>query len=182
TRRVNLRLYEGGAPQQAGSVGVPTFVKLGTAADGKGGLDARALWSLLQEFNRGAGAGKSVLRGRLEVQTGVQAHQLAPKALATRDCDTCHRQGAASFQSVTVSLAGPDGRPLRQDASAGVLTSIESVGAVGGFYAIGSTRIKLLDLLLLAALAGGIGIPGAHLAMKSWFRRQRERAANEDRR
>jgi ssDNA-binding Zn-finger/Zn-ribbon topoisomerase 1 len=175
TRRVNLRLYEGGVPQQAGSVGVPKFVKLGTAADGNGGLDARALWSLLQEFNRGDVPGKTVLRGRLEVQTAVQAHQLAAKALAVKDCDTCHREGAASFQSVTVSMAGPDGRPLRHEASRGVLTSIESVGAVGGFYAIGSTRIKLLDALLLLALAAGLCIPGAHLAMKLYFRRRHER-------
>jgi hypothetical protein len=116
-----------------------------------------------------------VLRGRLEVQTAVQAHQLAAKALAVKDCDTCHREGAASFQSVTVSMAGPDGRPLRHEASRGVLTSIESVGAVGGFYAIGSTRIKLLDALLLLALAAGLCIPGAHLAMKLYFRRRHER-------
>jgi hypothetical protein len=174
TRRVNLRLYEGGA-QRVGSVGVPKFVKLGTAADGSGGLDARALWSLLQEFNRGDTPTKTVLRGRLEVQTAVQAHQLAPKALALKDCDTCHREGAASFQSVTVSMAGPDGRPLRHEASRGVLTSIESVGAIGGFYAIGSTRIKLLDVLLLLALAAGVCIPGAHLAMKLHFKRRHER-------
>ena len=176
TRRVNLRLYEGGAPQQADQVGVPKFVKLATGADASGaGLDARALWSLLQEFNRDGDATKTVVRGRLEVQTGAQAHQLAAKALAVKDCDTCHRQGAASFQSVSISIAGPDGRPLRHDASLGILTSVESIGPVGGFYAIGSTRIKLLDYLLVLALAGGILLPGAHLAMKIASRRRLER-------
>ena len=84
TRRVNLRLYEGTAARQASEkVGVPQFVKLTNWADATGaGLDGRALWSLLQEFNRGNGEGKTVLRGRLEVQTGVQAHQLGEKALA----------------------------------------------------------------------------------------------------
>jgi uncharacterized protein YbaR (Trm112 family) len=172
TRRVNLRLYEGGAPQPDGKIGVPTFVKLANAADATGGLDSRALWSLLQEFNRNGTPARTVLRGRLEVQTGVQAHQLAGKALALKDCDTCHREGAASFQSVTVSMAGPDGRPLRHDAAKGVLTSIESVGAVGGFYTIGSSRIKLLDALLLLSLAAGICIPGAHLTMKLYFKRR----------
>jgi len=175
TRRVNLRLYEGATPQPAGRVGVPTFVKLPDAAGAGSGLDARALWSMLQEFNREAGKGKIALRGRLEVQTGVQAHQLAAKSLALSDCDTCHRQGAASFQSVTISMAGPDGLPLRRDASSGVLTSIESVRAVGGFYAIGSTRIWLLDVLLALSLAAGILIPGTHLAMKLYFKRRRER-------
>jgi hypothetical protein len=175
TRRVNLRLYEGNAPQQASEkVGVPKFVKLANWADPKGsGLDARALWSLLQDFNNNGTPGKTVLRGRLEVQTGVQAHQLGEKALALKDCDTCHREGAASFQAVTVSMAGPDGRPLRHDASEGMLNSIESVGSVGGFYAIGSNRIKLLDTLLLMALGAGIFIPLAHLTVKLLTRRSR---------
>ena len=176
TRRVNLRLYEGGnAPLQAAEkVGVPTFVKMANRADAAGsGLDARALWSLLQEFNSNGSATKVVLRGRLEVQTGVQAHQLGEKALALKDCDTCHKQGAASFQAVSVTMAGPDGRPLRHDASQGVLNSIESIGSVGGFYAIGSTRIKLLDTLLLVALGAGILLPLAHLSVKLITSRRR---------
>ena len=179
TRRVNLRLYEGAAQHQAGKVGVPTFEKAAPAGTTTAGLDARALWSLLQEFNQDGDGVKTVVRGRLEVQTGVQAHQLGAKALAVADCDTCHRRGAASFQAVTVSMAGPDGRPLRREASQGILTSIESVGAVGGFYAIGSTRIVLLDVLLVLAVAGGIALPGAHLAAKLYFRRQRDRKALE---
>jgi hypothetical protein len=72
-----------------------------------------------------------------------------------------------------VSMAGPDGRPLRHDASEGMLNSIESVGSVGGFYAIGSNRIKLLDTLLLMALGAGIFIPLAHLTVKLLTRRSR---------
>ena len=157
---------------------MPQFVKLTNWADATGaGLDGRALWSLLQEFNRGGGESKTVLRGRLEVQTGVQAHQLGEKALALKDCDTCHKQGAASFQTVSVTMAGPDGRPLRHDASQGVLNSIESIGSVGGFYAIGSTRIKLLDMLLLMALGAGILLPLAHLSVKLMSERKRARDA-----
>jgi hypothetical protein len=174
TRRVNLRLYEGNAPHRdAEKVGVPKFVKLTNWADTKGaGLDARALWSLLQEFNNNGSETKTVLRGRLEVQTAVQAHQLGAKALALKDCNTCHREGAASFQAVTISMAGPDGRPLRHAATSGMLSSVESIGSVGGFYAIGSTRITLLDTLLLMALGAGIFIPLAHLTVKLLSRRK----------
>jgi hypothetical protein len=180
TRRVNLRLFEGNTPQ-AEKVGVPKFVKLANGADGTAsGLDARALWSLLQEFNSNGEERKTVVRGRLEVQTGVQAHQLGERSLAVKDCDTCHRQGAASFQAVTVSMAGPDGRPLRHDASKGILNSIESVGSVGGFYAIGSTRIKLLDTMLVMALAVGILIPMAHLTVKLVTKRRRAQAGHAD--
>jgi hypothetical protein len=78
---------------------------------------------------------------------------------------------------VTVTIAGPDGRPLRRDASQGVLNSVESIESVGGFYAIGSTRIKLLDALLVLTLAAGIALPGAHLTMKWLSRRMREKKA-----
>ena len=74
-------------------------------------------------------------------------------------------------------MAGPDGRPLRHDASQGVLNSIESIGSVGGFYAIGSTRIKLLDVLLLMALGAGILLPLAHLSVKLMSERKRARDA-----
>jgi hypothetical protein len=54
---------------------------------------------------------------------------------------------------------------------------VESIGSIGGFYAIGSTRIKLLDWLLLMVLAAGIALPGAHLTMKLLSKRQRAKAA-----
>ncbi len=173
-RRVNLRLYDGLTQQQASDkVGVPQFIKLAGGRDANGSLDARALWSMLQEFNRNGSQGKTVVRGRLEVKTGIEAHQMAKKEQALKDCDTCHSEGAEPFQSVTVSIAGPDGRPVRRDASKGILNSVESIESVGGFYAIGSTRIKLLDTLLALTVAAGILLPGAHLTAKWLFRRAR---------
>ncbi|HJV88413.1 MAG TPA: cytochrome c3 family protein [Noviherbaspirillum sp.] len=173
-RRVNLRLYDGMTQQQASDkVGVPQFIKLAGSPDANSSLDARALWSMLQEFNSNGGPTKTVLRGRLEVKTGVEAHQMAKKEQALKDCDTCHSEGAEPFQSVTVSIAGPDGRPVRRDASKGILNSVESIESVGGFYAIGSTRIKLLDTLLVLTVAAGILLPGAHLTAKWLFRRAR---------
>ncbi|GAB3663196.1 cytochrome c3 family protein [Ramlibacter alkalitolerans] len=176
-RRVDLRIYEARAGHKAKAaekVGVPQFVQL-TAADS--GLDGRALWSLLQDLSSAKGSdGRSFVRGRLEVQTGVEAHALAPKGKALKDCATCHKQGAAAFQAVTVSMIGADGRPVRKGATQGILNSVESIGSVSGFYAIGGTRIAILDALLLMALAGGVLLPGAHLAMKILSARRRRAA------
>ena len=180
TRRVNLRIYEGTAATQqaAEKVGVPQFVKLASSADPKGsGIDGRALWSLLQDFSRNGPDARTIVRGRLEVQTGIESHSLAAKGKALKDCATCHKQGAASFQKVTVSMAGPDGRPLRHGATDGILNSVESIGSVGGFYTIGSSRIKLLDAMLVMALGAGILIPGGHLAVKLVSARKRKAAA-----
>ena len=181
TRRVDLRIYETKGDQKdkaAEKLGVPKFVQLASTSAANGGLDGRALWSLLQDLSRGNGAdSRTFVRGRLEVQTGVEAHLLGAKGKALKDCATCHKQGAAAFKSVTVSMIGADGRPLRQGATQGILSSVESIGSVGGFYAIGGTRIMLLDVLLLMAIAGGVLLPGAHLTMKLLSERRRRKAA-----
>jgi len=170
-RKVDLRLYDRVAQQRvAEKQGVPQFESWARSADAKGaGLDAMALHSLLREFNREDN--RTTLRGRLEVSTGVEAHQLAKSARAIQDCTTCHQQGADPFQSVTVSVVGPDGRPVRYGAQPEVLSSIISVDSVSGFYAIGGTRIKLLDWLLALAVLGGIGVPLGHLTV-SWLVRK----------
>ena len=141
------------------------------------GLDERALLSLLKEFNQGGGNDKVVLQGRLEVSSGVEAHQISDKAQALKDCDACHRAGAEPFQSVTLTIAGPDGRPLRHGVQEKVLTSLTSIDSVRGFYAIGASRIKLLDVLLVLVVLGAISVPAAHMSLKWYFRRRR---AQED--
>ena len=180
-RRVNLRLYDSTAKRQvAEKTGVPKFEKRTDTADAKDmGLDERALWSLLKEFNQDGGDGKMLLRGRLEVRSGVEAHQLSEKSKAIKDCNTCHQQGAAAFQSVSLTIAGPDGRPLRHGVQNEVLNSLTSMESVRGFYAIGSTRIKLLDYLLVLVLLGASSVPLVHMTIKRLFKGVREKLEAE---
>ncbi len=184
-RKVDLRLYDRIAQKRvAEKQGVPQFESLVRSADAKGaGLDAMALQSLLKEFNREGTDQETTLRGRLEVSTGVEAHQLQGKDQAIHDCAACHKQGAAPFQSVTVSIVGADGRPLRHGAQQEVLNSAISIDSVGGFYALGGTRIKLLDWLLALALLGGIAVPAGHQTLR-WLlsRYARKIRAEETRR
>ncbi|MBE0625109.1 MAG: hypothetical protein IH606_09895 [Burkholderiales bacterium] len=181
-RKVDLRLYDNAAQQRvAEKEGVPQFESRARLADAKGtGLDAMALQSLLRGFNQEGTDGKTTLRGRLEVSTGVEAHQLVRSAEAVRDCAKCHQQGADPFQSVTVSIVGADGRPVRYGAKPEVLNSIISVDSVGGFYAIGGTRIKLLDWLLALAVLGGIGAPLGHLTLNWLFKRYAKRIGGKE--
>jgi hypothetical protein len=154
---------------------VPLFEKRTDTADlTKVGLDERALLSLLKDYNQDGGQGKTVLRGRLEVRSDIEAHQLSEKAKAIKDCDTCHKQDAEPFQSVALTIAGPDGRPMRHGVQKDVLTSLQATESVRGFYAIGSTRIKLLDYALVLVLLAGIGGPLVHMTIKWLFRRVRE--------
>ncbi len=181
-RKVDLRLYDSVTKQRvAEKEGVPQFESRARAADAKGtGLDAMALRSLLRGFNREGDENGTTLRGRLEVSTGVEAHRLMDKSQAIRDCAKCHQQGADAFQSVTVSIVGPDGRPVRYGAKPEVLNSVISVDSVSGFYAIGGTRIKLLDWLLALAVLGGIGAPLGHLTINWLVKRYAKKISGKE--
>ncbi|MEO8656619.1 MAG: cytochrome c3 family protein, partial [Ramlibacter sp.] len=181
-RKVDLRLFDNVAQQRVTeTAGVPQFESRARLADTKGtGLDAMALRSLLQGFNREGTEDKISLRGRLEVSTGAESHHLARSTEAIRDCAKCHQQGADPFQSVTVSVVGPDGRRVRYGADPSVLNSVISVDSIGGFYAIGGTRIKLLDWLLVVALLGGIGGPMGHMTARWLFKKYAKRIGGDE--
>ncbi len=188
-RRVNLRLYDDVAKRQVSEkLGVPQFEIRANTADAKNmGLDERALWSLLKEFNQPGNTGKTILRGRLEVRSGVDAHQISEKSRAIKDCKVCHQADAKAFQSVSLTVAGPDGRPIRHGVQKDVLTSLLATESIRGFYAIGSTRIKLLDVLLVVVVLGAISVPLGHMTIKRLFKGVRDKreaealaAANEE--
>lgn len=159
-KRVDLRLYDPATKQRVTDPGGQS-------------LDAKALWDLLRGVNREGAPAKATLIGRLEVRTGAEAHQLTGKAQAIKDCVICHRQGADAFQNVTISIIGPDGRPVRYEAQKEVLSNPASVDAVSDFYVIGGTRIKLLDILLALAVLAGVSAPIGHLLLRRLLRRRR---------
>jgi hypothetical protein len=169
-RKVDLMLINSkGKAQGTEQIGVPLF-EASAGSDSKG-IDAQTLWNLLQALDRSGIAGKTVVRGRLQAATAPQMHELADKSKAISDCRTCHREGSQAFQSVTISLVGPDGRRVGYGANADVLNSAFSVGSVSGFYAIGGTRIKLLDILLALAIFGGLSIAVGHVFLGWMFKR-----------
>jgi hypothetical protein len=175
-RMIDLRLYDAAAGGWAiEREGARPFQELAAAADADGnGLDATELRNLLAEVNRDA-PGPLTLRGRVELREDVLAHRLVAKEGAIRACDNCHRYGSEPFQNVTISITGPDGRPLRHPAKTEILGSALAVESLPEFYAIGGTRSRFLDLLFLLALAGGIGVPIGHMTVKWLFRKQRAR-------
>jgi hypothetical protein len=172
-RVVNLILYDSTTQQEVSEpTGIPEFASLpGDAATKTAGLDSTTLMTVLTGLNSQRVGGKTAVRGRLEVRTGIEDHQLTDAKQAISECSTCHKQGAAAFQSVEVSVAGPSGLPIRYDANQTVLSSPVSIESVGGFYAIGGTRITLLDVLLGLAFVGGVGGPAAHGFARWGFKR-----------
>ena len=172
-RVVNLILYNSATQKEvAGPVGMPEFESLtqpATAA--KPGLDPATLAVLLKTLDRDGVQGKTSIRGRLDVRTGVEDHQLTFARDAIRDCNTCHTKGAPAFQSVQVSVAGPAGIPIHYDADKDLLNSVFTLDSVGGFYAIGGSRGSVLDILFILALLGGAGWAIFHRASRWAYRR-----------
>jgi len=171
-RKVDLMLIDSKDAQPLDSdnpqVGVPLFEA--STQSGSRGIDAQTLANLLVTLDRSGIAGKTVLRGRLEAATGPQSHQLTKATEAISDCRICHSSGSQSFQSVTISVMAPQGQRVGYGANADVLSSPISLQSVGGFYAIGGTRIKILDILVFLAVLGGFAFIIGHLMMGWMFR------------
>ena len=165
--RVNLVLYDNVARLPVGQNESDTlFEERLRAIDEAGdGLDPVELWKLVRANDRDGQATDVTLRGRMEVSTGSEAHQLSVKASAVRNCDSCHQKGSDAFENVTVSISRPDGRKIRFEADKEILSSMVSVDTVGEFYVLGGTRIKILDALLVLSLIGGLAIPVGHIAL-----------------
>jgi len=173
-RRVNLELYDKVTRLPVGQHDShAVFKQRLRAIDAAGdGLDPVELWKLVRASGQDGQATDVTLRGRMEVSTGPEAHRLAIKASAVRNCDSCHQNGSAAFQNVVVSITRPDGRKLRYKADQEVLSSPVSVASIGDFYAPGGTRIKLLDVLLVLSLIGGLAIPIGHFTVGRILRKR----------
>ena len=160
-KKVDLRLYDASGKE----------VRSGAPVPGKGPLDEKQLAA----YVRGAGRNATVtLVGRLEVPDGAQLHAIGKGERAIKDCTTCHRKGAEAFQNVTLSILEPDGRRTRYEAHANVLQAPTSVDSVRGFYAIGGTRIQLLDILLALVVLGGVSGPILHFLIRRLTRRKKD--------
>lgn len=180
-RTVDLVLYNSTQHKDASRpVGVPEFESPTGTDAGPSGLSPATLFNLLKTLNRPGVANKTSIKGRLDVSTGVEAHQLMPASAAISDCTTCHREGANAFQSVTISVAGPSGIPIRYGVNKNVLSSVISIDSISGFYAIGGTRIRFFDVLLVLALLVGFGGPALHLTVRWGYRRYYKRMQQDE--
>jgi len=180
-RKIDLELYDRTAKSPAGEDGKYAGLDERMRAmetSGKG-LGPQDLQQLIRQSKQDGQSTGLTLRGRMQVRTGAEAHQLALGTQAVRNCESCHRRGAEAFADVTVSITGPDGRQRYYPADQDVLTSVASVDSLGRFYATGGTRIKLLDALVALALVGGLAIPLGHMTLGKYLHRKPD-MENED--
>jgi hypothetical protein len=168
-RQVDLRLYAGAKPLTDDAK--LAFEKRARAADvNRDGLDAAEFSALLKDL----GGDAIVVKGHMELRNPTEAHEIVAKPTALKACVDCHTQDATPFAKVTVSVLDAEGRTVRYDAHKDVLRSAMTAEALAGFYAVGGTRIGLLDVLLALGLAGGVAVPALHHLVRRAFASRKE--------
>jgi len=139
-----------------------------------GNVDPLAVWKLIEESNENTSSNIS-LRGRMEVKSGVWAHQIAPKSFAVRTCDSCHQAGKRQGLGVTVSVPQQDGRVQRFETDRDELSSVGAVESISDFFAIGGNKNRFLDILVLLSLISGFAIPIGHFTLGKMIKEKLER-------
>jgi len=100
------------------------------------------------------------------------------RGTALRDCTACHSSESPYFNAVTLVLTKDDGSVDHFQVDRAVLESF----SLRHFYALGGTRIKLLDKIGFLLLAGGFSVVLGHLAVRIAtipLRRRNEAAAKQ---
>ena len=176
-RKFDLHLYDNVAKvpvaQQEGQESLQQ--QLQAIADEGGTEDPLEIWKARGGFDGQGQAADISLRSRMEVMSGVAAHQIANKSFAVRTCNSCHESGSRQAQNVTVSVTQPDGRRASFEADRQVLDSVGAVESISDFYALGGNPNKLLDYLLLLALFSGIAIPVGHYTLGKMIKEKLEK-------
>lgn len=169
-REIYLRLYNltAGIPFTEEQV----LNLLGTNRDGLrkeidpdgNGIDAYELGRIASHLEKKGM--KVALMGRMDVRKGIDPHQLALKSSAVKNCERCHSADSEFFKYVAVAVIRADGKPTIFEAKQEVLGSLVSILPLSKFYVLGSTRIWLLDILLILAVVGGASFPIGHIALR----------------
>lgn len=131
---------------------------------GDGIIDAKEMWDLFaQLYKKGV---TTVFMGKMDVQKAAEAHLIGGKAEATKDCSKCHHPESEFFDNIFIVIKKAEGKPELLKAKKDVLNSIYTIVPASKFYALGSTNIKLFDILFIVALIGGIAVPIGHLSLR----------------
>jgi len=103
----------------------------------------------------------AIFHAELVAEMQPIAHQVN-RGAAERDCKTCHSSDSPYFKAVTLVLSKDDGSLDHFQVDRAVLESF----SLRHFYALGGTRMKLLDKIGFFLIAGGFCLVFGHLAVR----------------
>ncbi|MDH3359396.1 MAG: cytochrome c3 family protein [Desulfobulbaceae bacterium] len=103
---------------------------------------------------------RGVFHGELVAEINPIVHQVN-RGEANRDCSQCHSVTSAFFQDVRLTLDMEDGSVSSYNVDRQVLQTYFVT-----FNALGTTRVRLLDKIGIALIAGGIAVVLIHLSAR----------------
>ncbi|NWF51975.1 MAG: cytochrome c family protein [Nitrospirae bacterium] len=132
--------------------------------NGDGNIQGKEVWDLF--FLLSKKGERTTFMGKMDVSNASEAHNISPKAEATRDCVKCHHPESPYFENVFIAVSRGNGEIKLLPAQKRILNSVYSILPVRKFYAIGGTNIRLFDILFYIALLGGIAVPLGHITLR----------------
>jgi predicted CXXCH cytochrome family protein len=146
----------------------PAGLKAKIDANGDSSIDSTEVWNLFKYlYSKGV---TTTLIGKIDVLKATDAHQIAEKTKALKDCGVCHNPDSPFFKDIFIVVRKADGRPTVFNAKQGVLgkelKSVYTILPASKFYVLGSTNVKLWDILFIVALLGGIAVPIGHITLR----------------
>ena len=167
-RSIYLRFSDAGTGKLVTDTELMTLLKARGAANGQ--IGPRALWQLHRDMNEVQKVNVAVA---VSMNDRRNAHYLAPKAIAVRQCEECHSADSSFFGTVAVATAGPDGREVLHDIDPKVLDSVYGAVLLKRFYVMSGTRLTAMDYAGAMIILGGIAVPVLHGAARFMTRRLR---------
>ncbi|MGA9572638.1 MAG: multiheme c-type cytochrome [Lysobacterales bacterium] len=176
-RKFDLHLYDNkaGVPLAMKEGDAPIEAQLQAIEDEGVTGDPLEIWKSRGGLSREGLPADISLRSRMEVMSGVAAHQIASKSFAVRTCESCHEPGWRQKQNVTLSVPTPEGGRMSFETDREVLSSVKAADSISDFYALGGNPNKILDYLLLLSLAAGIAVPIGHFTLGKMIKEYMER-------
>jgi predicted CXXCH cytochrome family protein len=130
----------------------------------KNGLEGQHLWDAYQKLEGNKSA--AGFTGTLGLQDGNKSHNLAGKKWAVKQCDSCHDANSKFFKTVAMAIIAPNGHEEHYAVNRAVLGSVITLLPINHFYVLGSTRVRLLDILGILMVFGGMSVPLVHMALR----------------
>jgi hypothetical protein len=172
-RNIYLRVTEDSSGMMLSDTVVRALLETGkatvTGAAAKN-ISPDQLWNLYKDMSKGHAV---TMTGMISLNDQKNAHHLAPKMQAVRQCDFCHSANSAFFQSVSMAVAKPNGMEKLYKVDAAALGSVFSMLPLNQFYVLGSTRLKVMDYAGALMILGGIAVPVVHGTLRMLTARKR---------
>jgi len=114
------------------------------------------------------------MSGTVGLSDSHNAHYLVPKGSAVRQCEWCHTADSEFFTTISLTVRGEDGKETLYNVDSAALGSMFVMLPLNQFYAIGSMRQQVFDVMGAVMILGGLAVPVLHGSIRMLTARARK--------